>query len=72
MLWKVAGAIRTFIDAVSLTMDKPSEVAKASFAKVLIEMDINVPHVPSFLVQIPRKEAFLGFCSLSHVPKNLF
>lgn len=48
MLRKVASVVKTFVDVASLPMDQPSEVPKASFAKMLIEMDINAPIVPSF------------------------
>lgn len=61
MLQKVTSAIGNFIDVSSLPEDQPSEVASASFAKVLVEMGINGAIVPSFLVQLSGREPFRIF-----------
>lgn len=57
---------------VSLPKDQSSEVAKASFAKVLIEMDINAPIVPSFWVKLLRREAFRVYVRFPKFPRTCF
>lgn len=58
MLRKVASAVGVFIDVSSMPEDQPSEVTKAFFAKVLVRMDINSPHMPSFLVRLQHRKPF--------------
>lgn len=56
----------------SLPEDQPSEVARASFAKVLVEIDINSAIVPSFLVRLPRRDPFRVYVRYPKLPKICF
>lgn len=69
---KVTSAVGVFIDVSSLPEDQTSEVAKVSFARVLVDMDINSPVASSFLVRLPRQEPFKVYVRYPKLPKICF
>lgn len=69
---KVARGVGEFHTVSNLPENQGTEVVKASYARVLVEVDISNPIVNSFIVRLPGKEPFRVYVRYPRLPKICF